>query len=97
MLGRVLTIFDHGCLPFSILQADQKGKVRSNMSSASSEEATPTSSSLDPGDDIIYFYRCQSMSLTGELKGCGFFKLLDCVKEGRGPLIGARKVNAEDG
>jgi hypothetical protein len=46
--------------------------------------------SADPADEIIFFYRCQSSSATGDVKGCGFFQLLDCEKEGKGPMISQR-------
>jgi hypothetical protein len=39
-------------------------------------------------DDMVYFWQCQSPGNTGELKGCGFFKILDMGGEGRGPCWG---------
>lgn len=72
---------------FSLLGADQKGKVRANMRKETSCDSVK---SADPADEIIFFYRCQSSSATGDVKGCGFFQLLDCEKEGKGPLIGQR-------
>ena len=46
---------------------------------------------FDPADGIKFFYRCQSTSATGDSKGCGFFQLMDCEKEGKGPLVGERR------
>lgn len=40
--------------------------------------------------DMAFFYQCQSSAVTGELKGCGFFRLLDIVREGRGPCLGLK-------
>jgi hypothetical protein len=39
-------------------------------------------------DDMVWFWQCQSPGQTGEMKGCGFFKVLDMKGEGRGPCIG---------
>jgi hypothetical protein len=39
-------------------------------------------------DDMAFFWQCQSPGTTGQLKGCGFFKILDMRGEGRGPCIG---------
>jgi hypothetical protein len=72
---------------FSLLGADQKGKVRANMRK---DTSCDSGKSADPAEEIIFFYRCQSSSATGDVKGCGFFQLLDCEKEGKGPLIGQR-------
>ncbi|KAL7419602.1 hypothetical protein Q5752_005514 [Cryptotrichosporon argae] len=41
-------------------------------------------------DDMMFFWQCQSPGFTGEMKGCGFFRLLDMRREGRGPCIGWR-------
>ncbi|OCF39596.1 hypothetical protein I317_06611 [Kwoniella heveanensis CBS 569] len=38
-------------------------------------------------DDMLFFWQCQSPGQTGDLKGCGFFRILDMKKEGRGPCI----------
>jgi hypothetical protein len=35
-----------------------------------------------------FFYQCQSQTQTGDLKGCGFFRVLDMEAEGRGPCLG---------
>jgi hypothetical protein len=66
-----------------VLQADQKGKVRSNMGTTRSDPGQ----GIDPAEETVFFYRCQSTALTGEVKGCGFFQLLDCTAEGKGPLV----------
>lgn len=78
---------------FSLLGADQKGKVRANMRK---EAGCDPGKSADPADEIMFFYRCQSSSATGDVKGCGFFQLLDCKKEGKGPLIGQRANSSKD-
>jgi hypothetical protein len=39
-------------------------------------------------DDMAYFWQCQSPGTTGQMKGCGFFKILDMRGEGRGPCVG---------
>ena len=39
-------------------------------------------------DDMVFFWQCQSPGQTGDLKGCGFFKILDLRAEGRGPCVG---------
>jgi hypothetical protein len=39
-------------------------------------------------DDMAFFWQCQSPGQTGDMKGCGFFKVLDMVAEGRGPCVG---------
>ena len=36
---------------------------------------------------MAFFWQCQSPGATGTLKGCGFFRMLDMVTEGRGPCI----------
>jgi len=38
-------------------------------------------------DDMIYFWQCQAPGQTGDMKGCGFFRILDMKAEGRGPCI----------
>lgn len=37
---------------------------------------------------MVYFWQCQSSSITGTEKGCGFFRILDMKAEGRGPCFG---------
>ncbi|KAJ9097679.1 hypothetical protein QFC21_004716 [Naganishia friedmannii] len=37
---------------------------------------------------MVYFWQCQSSSITGTEKGCGFFRVLDMKAEGRGPCFG---------
>lgn len=52
-----------------------------------------TGSPVTPGivdDDMVFFWQCQSPGQTGDLKGCGFFRILDMGAEGRGPCIGDR-------
>jgi len=39
-------------------------------------------------DDMVFFWQCQSPGQTGDLKGCGFFRILDMIAEGRGPCVG---------
>ena len=75
-----------------MLGADQKGKVRANMQK---DNGALSARVDDPAESIIFFYRCQSTSASGDTKGCGFFQLLDCEKEGKGPLIGHRVRKAE--
>ncbi|OXH20995.1 hypothetical protein J008_07035 [Cryptococcus neoformans] len=73
----------------TVLRADQKAKARSRLSSASSKPRPRVSSSMNIiEDDMIFFWQCQSATQTGVGKGCGFFKILDMKKEGRGPCIG---------
>ena len=36
-------------------------------------------------DDMAFFWQCQSPGATGDLKGCGYFRILDMKAEGRGP------------
>jgi len=38
-------------------------------------------------DDMVFFWQCQSPGQTGDVKGCGFFRILDMEAEGRGPSI----------
>lgn len=73
------------CTLFSVLRADQKGKVRASMRSD-----CDTLASRSPASDMAFFYQCQSSAVTGEMKGCGFFRLLDCEREGRGPCLGLK-------
>jgi hypothetical protein len=89
--NRILILIGH---VFSLLGADQKGKVRANMQKDTRRDL---SRPKDPADEITFFYRCQSSSATGDVKGCGFFQLLDCEKEGKGPLIGQRVDPSDDG
>jgi len=39
-------------------------------------------------DDMVFFWQCQSPGRTGDLKGCGFFRILDMKAEGRGSCVG---------
>ncbi|WVQ94531.1 hypothetical protein IAU59_001610 [Kwoniella sp. CBS 9459] len=55
---------------------------------AAAEDIDKRSGLLD--DDMMFFWQCQSPGQTGDLKGCGFFRILDMKKEGRGPCIGDR-------
>jgi hypothetical protein len=38
-------------------------------------------------DDMVFFWQCQSPGQTGDMKGCGFFRILDMKAEGRGPCV----------
>lgn len=78
-----------------ILRADQKGKARaSNAAVTAASVETPTGSPR-PADrtvglalaGMVYFWQCQSSSVTGSEKGCGFFRVLDWRTEGRGPCM----------
>jgi len=62
--------------------------MQKNGSSSTADDVA--SQVIDPADNIKFFYRCQSTSATGDVKGCGFFQLMDCEKEGKGPLVGER-------
>lgn len=79
---------------YRLLGADQKGRVKANMQK---EGGAQTPKAEDPADDILFFHRCQSSSASGDTKGCGFFQLLDCEREGKGPLIGQRMYRMERG
>ena len=70
----------------SVLRADQKGKTRARLPPSPAKKAASRLDLTD--DDMLYFWQCQSPSQSGELKGCGFFRLLDMRAEGRGPCIG---------
>nr|ODN87339.1 hypothetical protein L203_03612 [Cryptococcus depauperatus CBS 7841] len=70
-----------------VLRADQKAKARSRLASAPSlSKPFPIDRDL-VDDDMVFFWQCQSPTQTGEENGCGFFRLLDMRKEGRGPCI----------
>ena len=43
--------------------------------------------SLMMEDDMVFFWQCQCPGQTGDMKGCGFFRILDMKAEGRGPCI----------
>ncbi|KAK8861429.1 hypothetical protein IAR55_002248 [Kwoniella newhampshirensis] len=74
----------------TVLRADQKAKARSRLApnSPSKTGRAPIQSSGIVDDDMLFFWQCQSPTQTGELKGCGFFKILDMKREGRGPCCG---------
>jgi hypothetical protein len=38
-------------------------------------------------DDMVFFWQCQAPGQTGDMKGCGFFRILDMKAEGRGPCV----------
>lgn len=92
-----------------ILRADQKGKARAANAAGLSSADRSISSSTKPavaasGDvktvesalsGMIYFWQCQSSSITGSEKGCGFFRVLDWRAEGRGPCIGDIKYSCK--
>jgi hypothetical protein len=84
---------DFRCPALRLLGADQKGKVKANMqkNGSSMTSGEVPNDVVDPAEDIKFFYRCQSTSATGDTKGCGFFQLMDCEKEGKGPLVGERR------
>lgn len=73
-----------------LLRADQKAKARARLGTASSTNGQKrvTNGVEVVDDDMAYFWQCQSPTSTGELKGCGFFKILDMKGEGRGPCVG---------
>ncbi|WVQ78779.1 hypothetical protein IAT38_000870 [Cryptococcus sp. DSM 104549] len=68
----------------TVLRADQKAKARSRLA--------PTKARIESDanvldDDMLFFWQCQSPAQTGDDKGCGFFRILDMKKEGRGPCV----------
>ncbi len=84
-----------------LLRADQKAKARSRL--APSPTKAPPSSQSQPlkveadsqkgglkviDDDMVFFWQCQSPGQTGNMKGCGFFRILEMKGEGRGPCVG---------
>lgn len=87
----------------ALLRADQKGKARLNMLRSPKKARPQQHSSAGPralqdadgdedqyqvlDDDMVFFWQCQSPGQTGDLKGCGFFKILDVKGEGRGPCM----------
>lgn len=73
-------------LTTSLLRADQKAKVRSKLPPSPSKGTVLKEGVIE--DDMVWFWQCQSPGQTGEMKGCGFFKILDMKGEGRGPCIG---------
>jgi hypothetical protein len=82
-----------------LLRADQKAKTRSrlgpsspakkgrNTSEAASAEIEEVKNRVVE-DNMVFFWQCQSPGQTGDLRGCGFFRILDMKAEGRGPCIG---------
>lgn len=79
-----------------LLRADQKAKARSNMNisprkNVQQPERTKESKIYEGqevvDDDMIFFWQCQAPGQTGDMKGCGFFRILDMRGEGRGPCI----------
>ncbi|KAK4685664.1 hypothetical protein P7C73_g4482, partial [Tremellales sp. Uapishka_1] len=74
-------------LTFRLLRADQKAKVRGQSRPAASLSAETNSAGVIH-DDMLFFWQCQSPGQTGDLKGCGFFRILDMKAEGRGPCFG---------
>ncbi|KAL1409494.1 hypothetical protein Q8F55_003477 [Vanrija albida] len=76
-------------ITFRLLRADQKAKARARLGGASSTNGQKrTINGVEVvDDDMVYFWQCQSPTSTGELKGCGFFKILDMKGEGRGPCV----------
>ncbi|WWC68770.1 uncharacterized protein I206_102705 [Kwoniella pini CBS 10737] len=87
----------------TLLRADQKAKARTRLLPPSPQKSSSTSAdSAGAGlckekgddfviDDMLYFWQCQSPAKTGDMKGCGFFKILDMKKEGRGPCLKDRQ------
>ena len=87
---------------YSLLRADQKAKARSRLPPSPSKPPKPLKERSELGgkstnitggsevvdDDMAYFWQCQSPGQTGDLKGCGFFRILDMKAEGRGPCMG---------
>ncbi|KAJ9117157.1 hypothetical protein QFC20_000300 [Naganishia adeliensis] len=82
----------------SVLRADQKGKARAAAAAAAGGNGPTTTAPTDEPSPrvkdlaqalsgMIYFWQCQSSSVTGTDKGCGFFRVLDFVEEGRGPCF----------
>ncbi|WRT65558.1 uncharacterized protein IL334_002503 [Kwoniella shivajii] len=75
----------------TLLRADQKAKARSKLF-PTSPSGLSQNKLRDPGDfvedDMVFFWQCQSPAQTGDMKGCGYFKILDMEKEGRGPCVG---------
>ena len=74
-----------------LLRADQKAKVRSRLppSPAKKRKTEHDRDGRDLlEDDMAFFWQCQSPGQTGDMKGCGFFTVLDMVAEGRGPCVG---------
>jgi len=77
----------------ALLRADQKAKARSKMASPAKKRADVN---LNDGegkgkvveDDMAFFWQCQSPGQTGDMKGCGFFRILDMGAEGRGRCVG---------
>ncbi|GAA5829374.1 hypothetical protein JCM3766R1_001077 [Sporobolomyces carnicolor] len=68
-----------------ILRPDGKGKIRSfsaTSTTSSSKRGVETSSSNGLGS-MIFFWSCNA-GAQNEGKGCGFFRVLDMQKEGRG-------------
>lgn len=71
----------------SLLRADQKAKVRARLPpSPVKVQKAERSDVVD--DDMVFFWQCQSPGQTGDMKGCGFFRILDIRAEGRGPCLG---------
>ncbi|KAK6907200.1 hypothetical protein I203_101190 [Kwoniella mangroviensis CBS 8507] len=79
----------------TLLRADQKAKARSRLFPITSPtKPSPKQQRQDKNtnmnmieDDMEYFWQCQSPSQTGDMKGCGFFRILNMDKEGRGPCV----------
>ncbi|WVR03945.1 hypothetical protein IAU60_000944 [Kwoniella sp. DSM 27419] len=80
----------------TLLRADQKAKARSRLLPPSPSKLKSTKQAETDSviiDDMLFFWQCQSPGQTGDLKGCGFFKILDMAKEGRGPCIGDARAD----
>ncbi|BEJ13347.1 hypothetical protein CspHIS471_0305210 [Cutaneotrichosporon sp. HIS471] len=69
----------------TLLRADQRGKARSALGVI---RGSGYVSNGVVDDDMVYFWQCQTPMRTSDMKGCGFFKILDMRGEGRGPCCG---------
>ncbi|WVF67092.1 hypothetical protein IAT40_001837 [Kwoniella sp. CBS 6097] len=76
-------------LPPSPSKPKPQGRLKPTAPAPNADAAgkADIESSLIIEDDMLFFWQCQSPGQTGDMKGCGFFKILDMKKEGRGPCI----------
>ncbi|GAA5991046.1 hypothetical protein JCM5350_005407 [Sporobolomyces pararoseus] len=82
-----------------ILRPDGKGKIRSSSSSSSSstfDSSSISTKSSNGLESMVFFWSCNA-GAQNEGKGCGFFKVLDMKKEGRGKWFDPRLRRVGDG
>lgn len=78
------------------LRPDGRGRARASLERGAGAGATPDKDQDRDRDEMLFFWVCNA-GAQNEGRGCGYWRVLDMEKEGRGRWFAGRRENRREG